>query len=172
MCGRTPLGPGYNTAPMHGCKLTGTPLLLPVGASHQGDFAVRVLIVEDDPVLARTLLWVAEEQGDDAHVCHTGRDAIATARALRPHLVVVDMELPDMDGTEVCRSVRGGAETALATVVAHTAYSDTAVRQKAQAAGCHAFFVKGVDFRNLMTLLTTMHAGLKTSPPDVAGTIL
>ena len=124
---------------------------------------MRVLIVEDDPFLARTLLWVAEEQGDEAHVCYTGRDAIATAHALRPDLVVVDMELPDMDGTEVCKNVRNGAETAQATVVAHTAYSDTAVRQKAQAAGCHAFFVKGVDFRNLMTLLTTMHARLAVS---------
>lgn len=121
---------------------------------------MRVLIVEDDPVLARTLLWVAEEQGDDARVCYTGRDAIATAHILRPDLVVVDMELPDMEGTDVCRSVRNSAETAQATVVAHTAYSDTAVRQKAQAAGCHAFFVKGVDFRSLMTLLTTMHARL------------
>ena len=99
----------------------------------------------------------------DAVARHTGRDAIASAHALRPDLVVVDMELPDMDGTEVCRNVRGDAVTAQTTVVAHTAYSDTAVRQKAQAAGCHAFFVKGVDFRNLMALLTTMHARLAVS---------
>ncbi|MBP2158720.1 MULTISPECIES: response regulator [Asticcacaulis] len=124
---------------------------------------MRVLIVEDDQMLAQTLMWVAEEQGDEARVCHNGRDAIATARAIQPDLVVVDMELPDMDGTEVCRTVRADAETAQATVVAHTAFSDTALRQKAKAAGCHAFFVKGVDFRNLMALFTTMHARLATS---------
>jgi DNA-binding response OmpR family regulator len=121
---------------------------------------MRVLIVEDDEMLARTLMWVAEEQGDEAQVCHNGRDAIATAHNLRPDLVVVDMELPDMDGTEVCRSVRADAGTAGTTVVAHTAFSDTELRQRAKAAGCHDFFVKGVDFKSLMTLFTTMHARL------------
>lgn len=123
---------------------------------------MRVLIVEDDEMLARTLMWVAQEQGDDACVCHNGRDAIAAAHDVRPDLVVVDMELPDMDGTEVCRSVRADAETKDTTVVAHTAFSDNVVRQRARAAGCHDFFVKGVDFRNLMALFASLHARLAT----------
>ena len=62
---------------------------------------MRVLIVEDDEMPANTLIWMAEEFGDKARVCYTGRDAITTAHATRPDLMVVDMILPDMEGTEV-----------------------------------------------------------------------
>lgn len=121
---------------------------------------MRVLIVEDDEMLANTLRWIAEELGDEACVCHTGSEAIDVAHATRPDLVLVDMDLPDMDGAEVCRSVRTDAGTCGATVVAHTAFADPEMRQRARAAGCHNFFVKGADFRNLMALFSTLHARL------------
>ena len=121
---------------------------------------MRVLIVEDDENLANTLRWVAEEQGDEARVCYTGREAIAAAHDTRPDLVVVDMELPDMDGTEVCRSVCSHAETKDATVVMHTASTDPELRRRARAAGCKDVFIKGSDFRNLMMLFSRMHSRL------------
>ena len=65
-----------------------------------------MLIVEDDQMLAQTLMWVAEEQGDEARVCHNGRDAIATARAIQPDLVVVDMELEQTVTSELCQSAQ------------------------------------------------------------------
>jgi two-component system, cell cycle response regulator DivK len=121
---------------------------------------MRVLIVEDDEMLANTLRWIAEELGDEACVCHTGGEAIDVAHATRPDLVLVDMDLPDMDGVDVCRSVCSDADTRSATVVAHTAFSDPEMRQKAKSAGCHDFFVKGADFPNLMALFSTMHVRL------------
>jgi DNA-binding response OmpR family regulator len=121
---------------------------------------MRVLIVEDDEMLAMTLQWIAEEQGDEAQVCHLGAQAIETAQATQPDLVVVDMELPDMEGTEVCRALRNDEATADATLVAYTAFSDNHLRRQAKIAGCHDFFVKGVDFKHLLALFQTMHARL------------
>lgn len=121
---------------------------------------MRVLIVEDDEMLANTLRWIAEEMGDEASVCHTGGEAIDAAHATRPDLVLVDMELPDMDGAEVCRLVRSDGDTQGATVVAHTAFADPEMRRKAKSAGCHDFFVKGADFRNLMALFDRLHTRL------------
>jgi signal transduction histidine kinase len=69
-----------------------------------------VLIVDDSPAdraLFRTILTRA---GYTVHEAGRGRDAVAIARAIRPHAIVLDVNLPDLDGHEVCRALRADAE--------------------------------------------------------------
>jgi two-component system OmpR family response regulator len=68
---------------------------------------VRVLIVDDEANLRHLLSAVLVRQGWHVEVADTGAAAIETARRVRPHLIVLDVALPDIDGMQVLRSIRG-----------------------------------------------------------------
>lgn len=65
-----------------------------------------VLVVEDDPTLARALLINLRARGFDTHTAATGGDGLAVLRRLRPDVVVLDLGLPDMDGADVLLAAR------------------------------------------------------------------
>src|ERR1700737_3837812 len=69
--------------------------------------APRVLIVEDEPALLRALRINLPPRGSEVWVASAGREALAEARQRPPDVVVLDLGLPDLDGTEVIRQLRG-----------------------------------------------------------------
>jgi two-component system KDP operon response regulator KdpE len=70
--------------------------------------AVTILIVDDEPPIRRLLRTSLVSQGFQVSEAADGRDALAEAGRSRPDLVVLDLGLPDMDGTEVIRTLRDG----------------------------------------------------------------
>jgi len=71
--------------------------------------AVRVLVVDDEPTLAELLSMALRYEGWDVRSAGDGQTAVRTARDFRPDAVVLDMMLPDIDGLEVLRRLRGEA---------------------------------------------------------------
>lgn len=105
----------------------------------------RVLLVDDTPanrVLAEKLLRVA---GHEVVVAETGAGALALARDQRPDLVLLDLGLPDIDGWEILRRLRGGAETRALRIVALTAHAMVGDRERALAAGFDGYMSKPID---------------------------
>ncbi len=70
----------------------------------------RVLVVDDDPALLRTLRIGFEARGFEVIVARTGAEGLSRAAQAMPHLVVLDLGLPDIDGVEVCRRLRQWTE--------------------------------------------------------------
>ena len=70
----------------------------------------RVLVVDDDPALLRALRIGLEARGFEVIVAHTGAEGLSRAAQAMPHLVVLDLGLPDIDGVEVCRRLRQWTE--------------------------------------------------------------
>ena len=68
----------------------------------------RVRVVDDDPALAEMLTIVLRGEGFDTAVVGDGTRALPAVRELRPDVVLLDLMLPDIPGTEVCRRIRGG----------------------------------------------------------------
>ena len=68
---------------------------------------VRVLVVDDEPTLAELLSMALRYEGWDVRSAGDGQTAVRTAREFRPDAVVLDMMLPDIDGLEVLRRLRG-----------------------------------------------------------------
>jgi two-component system, OmpR family, KDP operon response regulator KdpE len=68
---------------------------------------VRVLVVDDEPQILRALRTALRGHGHEVFVASTGEDAVAEAARMQPELVILDLALPDMDGTEVVRELRG-----------------------------------------------------------------
>jgi two-component system OmpR family response regulator len=77
------------------------------GAPTRGE---RLLVVDDEADIADLLVTGLRFVGFDVRVAHNGSDALAIAADFRPHLLVLDVMLPDIDGFELCRQLRAGGE--------------------------------------------------------------
>ena len=72
--------------------------------------APRILVVDDEPNIAELLSAALTLEGYEVGVAATGAEAIEQVRSFRPNLVMLDVMLPDFDGTEVCRRLRNQGE--------------------------------------------------------------
>ncbi len=114
-----------------------------------------VLLVEDDEdnrdlvsfVIARSRLDVSLE------IAENGQEAIDKALANPPSLILMDMQMPVMDGWQAVPILKGDDRTKDIPVIAFTAQAKTEDRQRAQAMGCSDYYTKPMDPEELLTLM-------------------
>ena len=85
---------------------------------------VQILLVDDEVAIQRATVPLLRSRGYAVTVASTGRDALEAFERDRPDLIVLDLGLPDMDGSEVCRQVRERADTAIVVLSARGAEKD------------------------------------------------
>ncbi len=108
-----------------------------------------VLIVDDNPQnlkLARLLLVT---EGYDARTAIDAEHALTVLAAFRPKLILMDIQLPGMDGLELTRRLKAEPETRDIVIVALTAYAMKGDEEKARAAGCDGYIAKPIDVKTL-----------------------
>jgi DNA-binding response OmpR family regulator len=84
----------------------------------------RILLVEDDPKTRSTVALYLQREGYDVSTADDGVAALELARAREPHLVVLDLMLPRMNGLEVCRALRESGNPAIIMVTARSTEDD------------------------------------------------
>jgi DNA-binding response OmpR family regulator len=89
--------------------------------------ARTVLLVEDEPTLLETLAWNLEQDGYNVVTAADGRAALERFREVRPDLVVLDLMLPEIPGTDVCRIIRQESETPIIMLTAKDSEIDKIV---------------------------------------------
>jgi putative nucleotidyltransferase with HDIG domain len=113
-----------------------------------------VLVVDDDPfirkLIAKTLDDVA---GFELHEAADGLDAIEVARRERPTLVFLDIDMPALDGIDVCRRLREDPATRDTTIVMLTATDGDSLERRAEEAGADLFLTKPFSPLNLLRLV-------------------
>ncbi len=117
----------------------------------------RVLYIEDNPVnalLVRELLRPHEHIR--LEVAADGRSGLALARDWKPHLLLLDMQLPDIDGIEVLRCLRQDPATAALRCVALSANAMPADVAAAQAAGAIGYWTKPIEFGSFVARLQAL----------------
>ncbi|MFT3665218.1 PAS domain-containing protein [Piscinibacter sp.] len=114
----------------------------------------RLLYIEDNPVNVMLVEEIVRSlSGLSIHSEATGADGVARAAALRPDLVLIDMQLPDFDGYEVLRRLRAQPETAAIPCVALSANAMPEDIARARAAGFDDYWTKPIDFRGFLGAL-------------------
>lgn len=116
----------------------------------------RILIVDDNVDTVDGLAMLLGELGCHVHTVYDGMRALAVARERRPHIVLLDIGLPDMDGCEVASRMRAGDAPADALLIAITGYGGPEARHRALQAGFDHYLVKPVDYRELVKLCIAM----------------
>jgi signal transduction histidine kinase/CheY-like chemotaxis protein len=111
-----------------------------------GAASLRVLVVDDDLVNATVARRYIKRLGHDSLIAATGAEAIELAAKERPDLVLLDLGLPDMDGFEACRRLRGGmGDGDKILIVAMTARVDLGMRADCASAGMIGCLAKPID---------------------------
>ena len=103
-----------------------------------------ILLVEDNPINRKLARNVLRSQGFEVWEAPSGEDALNQLRDRRPDLILMDLQLPGMDGLEVTRRVKSDPKTADLPVVALTAHVREADEQKAREAGCVGYITKPI----------------------------
>ena len=106
-----------------------------------------VLIVDDNEMNVKLLRWVLEKNGYEVHTAGDAKSARATIRAVRPCLVLMDIQLPDIDGLQLTREFKADPDLRDIPVVAVTSYAMKGDRQKSLDAGCDGYITKPIDTR-------------------------
>ncbi len=114
----------------------------------------KILLVEDHEELWDFLARRLRRRGFDVVLAHDGRQALDQAVAEAPDLMLLDMDLPVMDGWTVARTLRQGASTL--PIIALTAHAMSGDRAKALEAGCDEYHPKPVDFSRLLVQVDDM----------------
>jgi len=108
-----------------------------------------ILIVDDNAAnlkLARVLL---RAEGYEVRTATDAEEALAILREFAPALVLMDIQLPGMDGLELTRRLKADPATAGLTIIALTAYAMKGDEERARAAGCDGYVAKPIDTRRL-----------------------
>jgi two-component system, cell cycle response regulator DivK len=120
----------------------------------------RILYVEDNDDNVYMLKMRLEMiEGFEVLVAENGETGCATALAERPDLILMDLDLPIVDGWEATRRLKADAVTRLIPVIALTAHAMPGSRDKALTAGCDEFDTKPVDFDRLLGKINQLLAG-------------
>jgi len=117
--------------------------------------AQRVLVVDDMPMARRVLARVLELQGVDVIEAGDGPSALAAARTLNPDLILLDAQMPDCNGYELCRQIREDAGMALTPIMMVTGFDTAADRLRGAEAGADDFFTKPFEVRELSARVRT-----------------
>ena len=116
--------------------------------------AQRVLVVDDDPAGAYGLARVLRRMGHTVETALSGEAAVALARRFLPHVVFLDLRMPDVDACEL--AARLHAEPSPPRIIAATAYGDPEDRRRTAAAGFEAHLLKPIDAAMLEPYLPSM----------------
>jgi two-component system, cell cycle response regulator DivK len=120
----------------------------------------NILLVEDNPVNRRLAVFLLRSQGYEVREATTALEAFEMLKNDRPDLIVMDIQLPGMDGLETTRKLKEQPATADIPVIAVTSYAMKGDREKALAAGCVGYVTKPID-KNIFIQEVAAHIGKK-----------
>lgn len=111
---------------------------------------MRLLIVEDHEELWDFLSRRLQRRGFEVAIAKDGQEGLDKARELHPDVMLLDMNLPIVDGWTIARTLKAAPETAGIPIIALTAHAMSGDKQKALDAGCNDYHAKPVVFAQLL----------------------
>jgi len=121
----------------------------------------KILLVEDNPVNRRLAEFLLRSQGYHVRAATNAQEAFDTIKAERPDLILMDVQLPGMDGLEATRKLKAEPNTRDIPIVAVTSYAMKGDREKALAAGCSGYITKPIDKDTFVQEVATVLASSK-----------
>ena len=129
----------------------------------------RILVIDDEPDLLELVRINLDQAGYTVETARSGRDAIESLRRSRPDLIVLDLMLPDVSGTEICRRVRSDAKLAQIPIIMLTAKANEVDRVVGFELGADDYVTKPFSPRELcLRVAAILRRGSSDAPsPDL-----
>lgn len=116
----------------------------------------RILVVDDNPANATLVSFLLQRSGYDVRTAADAAQALAAVDEFAPRLILMDVQLPGMDGLTLTRRLKADRKTEGIVVVALTAYAMKGDEERARAAGCDGYVSKPIDTRTLPGLVAEL----------------
>ncbi|HEU0079731.1 MAG TPA: response regulator [Longimicrobiaceae bacterium] len=113
----------------------------------------RVLLVEDNEAIRGAFSILLEESGYQVLAAASGAEALEAAGARGPHLILLDLGLPDMSGLDVARALRARDGTRATPIIALTGRALQTDEEACRAAGCTDYLTTPINTEQLLTVL-------------------
>ena len=130
---------------------------------HEGK---SILVVDDNPMNLKLVAVVLRNSGYTVRTAQTAREALALIDEAVPSLILMDIQMPEMDGLTLARRLKSEPRTRGALIVALTAAAMTGDRERALEAGCEGYMTKPIDTRTLSTRIEELLTRRIVSPGD------
>ncbi|RJQ84291.1 MAG: response regulator [Desulfobacteraceae bacterium] len=114
----------------------------------------KVLVIEDNLNNLRLITYALQRSGYEVISAASGEEGVARAIAEKPFFVIMDIQLPGIDGIEATRRIRSSAADGDLPIIAMTSYAMRGDREKILAAGCSGYFEKPID---PLTIIDQIH---------------
>jgi CheY-like chemotaxis protein len=105
----------------------------------------KILYIEDNEQNLYLVRFILEKHGYEVHAAMDGQEGIDRAATILPDLILLDIQLPLMDGYAVARQLRTNPDLAAVPIVAVTSYAMAGDRDKALGAGCTGYIEKPIN---------------------------
>jgi CheY-like chemotaxis protein len=115
-----------------------------------------ILIVDDNAVNLRLARLLLSGEGYDVRTAGNAEEALAILGEFKARLILMDLQMPGMDGLELTRRLKADAATRDITILALTAYAMKGDEERARAAGCDGYIPKPIDTRALPELIARL----------------
>lgn len=119
----------------------------------------RILVVDDNPANLKLAQVLLESEDYDVTTATDAEEAMSAVRASAPVMILMDIQLPGMDGLELTRRLKADPSTAGILIIALTAYAMNGDRERVLAAGCDGYVPKPIDTSALRALVARKLAG-------------
>jgi two-component system cell cycle response regulator len=116
----------------------------------------RILIVDDNPGNTKLVSFLLRAKGYDVQSAVDATAALSVIPAFQPELILMDIQLPGMDGLELTRRLKADSTTRAIAIVAVTAFAMKGDEERALDAGCDGYITKPIDTRTLPSLIATL----------------
>ncbi|MBS3905673.1 MAG: response regulator [Syntrophaceae bacterium] len=110
----------------------------------------RILLIEDNEQNLYLVNFILKKNGHEVIEARNGEEGIRLAIKEKPDLILMDIQLPDMDGMEATKRIRASEGDGKVPIVAITSYAMTGDRERALAAGCTGYIEKPIDPETFM----------------------
>ena len=119
----------------------------------------RILIVDDNITNLKLVSFLLADGGYDLRAAVNAEDALVLVRSFKPRLILLDLQLPDIDGLELTRRLKAGADTREILIVAVTAYAMKGDEEKARAVGVDGYITKPLEPQQFRHAVASYLAG-------------
>ena len=105
----------------------------------------KILYIEDDPINRYLVKKLLTSKGYEVHEAENGNEGVSQSEAVQPHLILMDMQMPGLDGYEATKQIKAKPGLGNIPIIALTAHALHDEKEKCMAAGCDGFIPKPID---------------------------
>jgi CheY-like chemotaxis protein len=112
-----------------------------------------ILIIDDNLLNLKLVTYLLTEKGYDVRSALNAKEALKILKTFQPHLILMDIQLPDIDGFELTKKLKADPNYKDIPIIAITAYAMKGDKERIIAAGCDGYIAKPIDTRTLPDII-------------------